>query len=239
MSKISLKHSGGNVVSLNAPTNAPGAADVAFKLPNADGSAGQFMKTDGSGNLSFGAVSVSQDYVKLQQASGTSGGSEIIFDNLDVATYKFFDLIAVLRPVNDAVSLFFRYREGGASGSSITGNSYSLGFNEKKDANTSNCTAEGPTTKMILSGSIGNHASEGIGISMRISVARSGDDASAKWLSNFASWNAVYREQGNAARMTNGQGHLYDDTKFPTGFSLLFDNGNINNYFYTLYGIKS
>lgn len=53
MSKISLKHSGGNVVSLNSPTNAPGAADVAFKLPNADGSAGQFMKTDGSGNLSF------------------------------------------------------------------------------------------------------------------------------------------------------------------------------------------
>jgi len=56
MSKISLKHSGGNVVSLNSPTNAPGAADVAFKLPNADGSAGQFIKTDGSGNLSFAAA---------------------------------------------------------------------------------------------------------------------------------------------------------------------------------------
>ena len=56
MSKISLKHSGGNVVSLNSPTNAPGAADVAFKLPNADGSAGQFIKTDGSGNLSFDAA---------------------------------------------------------------------------------------------------------------------------------------------------------------------------------------
>jgi len=57
MSKISLKHSGGNVVSLNSPTSAPSSADVAFKLPNADGSAGQFMKTDGSGNLSFDAVS--------------------------------------------------------------------------------------------------------------------------------------------------------------------------------------
>ena len=56
MSKISLKHSGGNVVSLNSPSSAPASADVAFKLPNADGSAGQFMKTDGSGNLSFGAV---------------------------------------------------------------------------------------------------------------------------------------------------------------------------------------
>ena len=53
MSKISLKHSGGNVVSLNSPTNAPGAADVAFKLPNADGSDGQALVTDGAGNLSF------------------------------------------------------------------------------------------------------------------------------------------------------------------------------------------
>ena len=55
MSKISLKHTSGKVVSLNSPTTEPGANDVAFKLPNADGSAGQFIKTDGSGNLSFGA----------------------------------------------------------------------------------------------------------------------------------------------------------------------------------------
>ena len=56
MSKISLKHTDGNVVSLNSPTNAPDQADVAFKLPNADGSAGQALVTDGSGNLSFSNV---------------------------------------------------------------------------------------------------------------------------------------------------------------------------------------
>ena len=53
MSKISLKHSGGNVVSLNSPTSAPTSADVAFKLPNADGTSGQALVTDASGNLSF------------------------------------------------------------------------------------------------------------------------------------------------------------------------------------------
>ena len=53
MSKISLKHSGGNVVSLNSPTSAPTSADVAFKLPNADGTSDQVLKTDGSGNLAF------------------------------------------------------------------------------------------------------------------------------------------------------------------------------------------
>ena len=65
MSKISLKHSGGNVVSLNSPTSAPTSADVAFKLPNADGSAGQFMKTDGSGNLAFATVAAGVDGITM------------------------------------------------------------------------------------------------------------------------------------------------------------------------------
>ena len=53
MSSIKLKHSGGNSVSLNPPTSAPTSSEVAFKLPNADGSANQVIKTDGSGNLGF------------------------------------------------------------------------------------------------------------------------------------------------------------------------------------------
>lgn len=238
MSKISLKHSGGNVVSLNSPTSAPTSADVAFKLPNADGSTGQFMKTDGSGNLAFATVADTNDYVKLQQASGTSGGAALIFDNLDVATYKFFDLVAFLQPATDAQQLRFYYREGGASGSNIAQNSYAYGFNEKKESNTSNCTASSPDTYMRLTNTVGNHESEGVGIRMRISVAESGDNGTAKWLANLVTWDSVHREQGNAARMVNGQGHLFDDTKYPTGFSLYFQSGNIDNYSYTLYGIK-
>ena len=55
MSQIKLVHSGGNGVIISAPSSNP-ASDVTFRLPNADGSAGQFMKTDGSGNLSFDAA---------------------------------------------------------------------------------------------------------------------------------------------------------------------------------------
>ena len=53
MSSIKLKHSGGNAVSLHPPTSAPSASDVQFKLPTADGTAGQVLQTDGSGNLSW------------------------------------------------------------------------------------------------------------------------------------------------------------------------------------------
>ena len=66
MSSIKLKHSGGNSVSLNPPTSAPTSSEVAFKLPNADGSANQVMKTDGSGNLAFSTVAVTTDALTLQ-----------------------------------------------------------------------------------------------------------------------------------------------------------------------------
>ena len=52
MSNIKLVHSGGNSVSLTTPTNNP-SSNVTFKLPQADGSAGQVLQTDGNGNLSW------------------------------------------------------------------------------------------------------------------------------------------------------------------------------------------
>ena len=48
--------SGGGSVSLKAPSTTTSNAAVELQLPVADGSAGQFMKTDGSGNLSFDAA---------------------------------------------------------------------------------------------------------------------------------------------------------------------------------------
>ena len=86
MSKISLKHSGGNVVSLNSPTSAPTSADVAFKLPNADGSAGQYMKTDGSGNLAFATLPAAGGITMIDQHRLTTsfqGTAEPLANNLE------------------------------------------------------------------------------------------------------------------------------------------------------------
>ena len=44
---------GGGSVSLEAPSSTTSNADVELKLPVADGSAGQLLKTDGSGNLGW------------------------------------------------------------------------------------------------------------------------------------------------------------------------------------------
>ena len=44
-------------VSLDAPTNTTDGNDISFKLPVADGTSGQVLQTDGSGNLSWTTVS--------------------------------------------------------------------------------------------------------------------------------------------------------------------------------------
>jgi len=51
MSELNFTHSNGNKVKLATPDTL--AANKTFKLPGADGSSGQFLKTDGSGALSF------------------------------------------------------------------------------------------------------------------------------------------------------------------------------------------
>ena len=58
MSKLDFLHSGGDKVTLTTPTNNPSTNPI-FKLPQADGSSGQFLKTDGSGALSFATVDTS------------------------------------------------------------------------------------------------------------------------------------------------------------------------------------
>ena len=56
MSELNFTHSNGNKVKLTTPDTL--AANKTFKLPGADGSSGQFLKTDGSGALSFATPSI-------------------------------------------------------------------------------------------------------------------------------------------------------------------------------------
>ena len=65
MSNLNFLHSGGNKVTLSSPDSNP-SSDVTLKLPQSDGSNGQFLKTDGSGALSFAtATTVSYTHLTL------------------------------------------------------------------------------------------------------------------------------------------------------------------------------
>ena len=82
MSKIKLKHSSGNSMSIAAPATNP-ASDLELKLPATVGNAGENLKVDGSGNLSFGnAYQFSSWYVT---ADWTPTAGEAVIPNWAVS----------------------------------------------------------------------------------------------------------------------------------------------------------
>ena len=78
MSILNFLHSGGNKVSLTTPASNP-ASDLTFKLPQADGSSGQALVTNGSGALSFATVTptveVDQWYLNQNATNGVVPGT--------------------------------------------------------------------------------------------------------------------------------------------------------------------
>ena len=71
MSNLNFLHSGGNKVTISSPDSNP-SSDVTFKLPQADGSSGQPLVTNGSGALSFQSVEIDQWYLSSSVFSGTT-----------------------------------------------------------------------------------------------------------------------------------------------------------------------
>jgi len=245
MSKISLKHSGGNVVSLNSPTSAPTSADVAFNLPNADGSAGQFMKTDGSGNLAFASVADTNDFVKLAVATGAGGTGDLVFDNLDVATYKTFDFTLMCQPSTDAQQLRFRYRTGGASGSTITDAHHQVAYLYMYNSNNIAVNTNMGIDNMLLTQGVGGgNSQEGLSLNMRISMGDSNDNGVTRQRMNTVWWSVMVHNESLMPEWHMGNGTLTEGGgaggvgSYPTGFVFDFTSGNVGNFSYQLYGLK-
>ena len=101
MSELNFTHSNGNKVKLTTPDTL--AANKTFKLPGADGSSGQFLKTDGSGALSFatptsntGSLQVlEQFYLLADGRSVTTANGTVTTENV-TSTETLTDVYAVM-----------------------------------------------------------------------------------------------------------------------------------------------
>ena len=119
MSELNFLHSNGNKVKLTTPDTL--AANKTFKLPGADGSSGQFLKTDGSGALSFASVSTpTVDFVKI--SSTTMSGEAAQFElDFDTSTYSYFKIYLTGLNLSYDANLYVRFKVGGTI---QTGNAY-------------------------------------------------------------------------------------------------------------------
>ena len=132
MSELNFLHSNGNKVKLTTPDTL--AASKTFKLPGADGSSGEFLKTDGSGALAFDSPipsqsgnsgkylttngsaaswgTVSSDFVKI--SSTTMGGEAAQFElDFDTSTYRYFKIYLTGLNLSYDANLYVRFKVGG------------------------------------------------------------------------------------------------------------------------------
>ena len=193
---------------------------------------------------------ISSDYVKLQHNS-TAGGSYqyLVFNNLDVATYKYFDLTISLIPETDNKVLRFRFRQGTGSSTSgndvIDNNEYHWSYLQHWGTDNFGELAKTSQVSATLTADIGNNTSlvEGAAITMRIHLANSNDTQAAR-LQNWLEWSFANRSpdsnisQGRGTAMYTGLASDNSSILYPTGFQLYMSSGAINAHTYTLYGKK-
>tara|TARA_A100001391_G_scaffold188389_1_gene158933 strand:+ start:285 stop:980 length:696 start_codon:yes stop_codon:yes gene_type:complete len=230
MSSIKLTaDSGGGTVELKAPATTGSNAAKQFILPQNDGSASQFMKTDGSGNLSF--ASETADFVKLASLSSSTQVSNLTFDSLDTTTYKYFKFVLNTLPEVDNAYINFRFRVSGSDQSSS--NTYHWG----NMGITTNTAALYDEANVADYGNVinnaGNQSDEGHRVVMDIVMKKSGEAA----VSNYCAIQAFRRDSSGNGRFESSGICLISDVN-PDGFKIFMHAGNIVSYNYCLYGAK-
>ena len=122
MSKLHFLHSGGDKVTLTTPASNPSTNPV-FKLPQTDGSSGQFLRTDGSGALSFATppdttgkvLQCKVNYINdLVTVSNTSGGQSSQYGLTGGRVYGNLNTIDIT-PVSSSSTMILQGVSGGTN----------------------------------------------------------------------------------------------------------------------------
>ena len=236
MASIKLKHTSGNGTILHSPAANP-SSDITLKLPSTTGSAGQVLKVASANHsstnaeLEFGAVTDTNDFVKLQAAASSSGVSALVFQNLDVTTYRTFKIVFSGYPVNDDAALYLRVLDGSTYKTGAnTYNWTQTGTNAQ--GNAANSASSDSYAK--VADSAGNNNYEGWRTEITYVPQVSGDPT---YQNNFGfaftnRYNSTNSHRGETFHFKFHQSDVTD------GIEIYASSGNIAAYSYTLYGLK-
>ena len=176
------------------------------------------------------------DYVKLTSASGSSGGSAINISSLDVSTYKAFEIFLTMQPTNDNVNLYVRFMTANGT---ITASNYVNWKEALTPTNNVSHKASGSVDLIEPAENIGGNSEENVFFHGVMHVATSNDPSGLGRQNNRIEYDTNYMTFGPAHYSTRGVAHYSNDTTtYVNGISFYFSSGNIDEYMYTVYGIK-
>ena len=157
--------SGGGSVSIVAPTSTTSNANIELKLPIADGSSEQVIKTDGSGNLSFGQAVTARNLldnggftVAQRSTSSTSSGYQtvdrwsVVQSVQSAVTQAQVDVASGTSPYTSGLRKALKVTNGNQSNGATAGSIiYIRQFIESQDIATSGWNYTDPNSKITLS----------------------------------------------------------------------------------------
>ena len=199
-----------------------------YTLPQTDGSAGQVLKTDGSGNLSWTTVTDNNTWVKLSTITA-SDSANVNFTNSITDAFDTYDIYVIqfsqLRPATDDATLRMRIQE---SGSDHTGSNYKVLVGSGGDVEYA-----GDNFRTMIHG-IGNNTSGSLIYE---------DCHGYVYMYNFEAnrrfqlhGSTVYKDNSSDTRFNVFGGTLNRENAV-TGIKFFMSAGNINTGKFTLYGL--
>jgi hypothetical protein len=187
------------------------------------------------------------DVVKLQSQTGSDLGGALIFDDLDVVTYRSFILYFALLPASNVDGYYFnmRFRTGGSSGADDTSSHYSYGYQYTYQNDGHAQIARINYSYCGVNHTVGGQATvEGVNGVLHFTPNRSGDSFNTGSGNSFAHWqtgmhNEVENWRGTVGSCSYNNSSAVNHTGFKlyqgTGTS---ESGGFDNYKYALYGVK-
>ena len=205
---------GANYLGLKAPASV--TADITWTLPDGDGSSGQFLKTDGSGNLSWGTDSTT-DSTKLPLAGGTMSG-DINLGSNDITN-------------GGTITGTF---SGNLTGN-VTGNASGSAATVTGAAQSA-ITSVGTLTGLTVSGNISMSGNGAIDVAAGTDAQRPGSPSAGMFRFNTDDNKFEGYDGSNWGEIGGGggaTGYSYLVTTAPDGYNIVWNSNSINTSHHT------
>ena len=180
------------------------------------------------------------NFVKIDSQSGTaqSGLADVRIELPE--TYKAFRLYWRWKPETDVTSLYSKFStDGGSSYHNSSGN-YKLAsiYTYTNTDNNIDNNWSNSSSVLQVSKNVGNNTANGEGNSIIMDIQPIDTESSVKQ-QNIVHWSGTRMDEANFIRGIHGVGSLEATYTAKMNYILFYAaSGNIEDYFYTLYGVR-